>query len=184
MKLFTREKLINPLIHFFYPQKEWIQIEYFDEAWQNRIKTMASYIPGNAIVMDLGCGKCWLKSFLKPGSVYIPVDYLKRTDETIVCDFNKHEFPEIESDVIFISGCFEYVRDYKWFAKMICLKTHMCIISYCTTDFVSDIRGRKKLAWVNHLAGKELTDLFKQNNFKLVHTDYSIKNNVIFIFQS
>lgn len=58
-----------------------------------RTKHLSSLIdPQAKSVMDLGCGEMKLREYLAPEIKYIPVDYVKRSEETLVCDFNKHQF--------------------------------------------------------------------------------------------
>lgn len=162
-------------------QKEWREIEYFDETWKERLKLMAKYIPEDVTIMDLGCGLMWLKEFIQC-KAYYPVDYKKRNEETIVCDFNKQEFPNIKSDYIFIAGCMEYVKNATWFVNKISLHSDNCVMSYCCTDQFQDIDERKKLSWVNHLSKKEIINLFKKNGMKLMAEDKYLQHNTIFVF--
>lgn len=55
------------------------------------------------------------KKYLKPTVDYIGVDYIKRDDETIVCDFNNGEFPKVQVDTVFVSDVLEYIGDPQWF---------------------------------------------------------------------
>jgi hypothetical protein len=180
MNIFRKiKKLFAPEIP---KNKKWETIEYFDITWKNRIRQMAEYIPENSLVIDLGCGEMWLRDYIKNGR-YFPVDYKKRDDTTIVCDFNKYEFPSIKGDVAFVAGCLEYVKDYKWFIKMIAAHTNTCIISYCSYEEISDLNTRRSLAWVNQLKKHELVDIFKSNEMNMtLETKYNPNNN-IFVFK-
>jgi len=160
---------------------DWKNIEYFDESWFDRIKLMSRYIPSRKSVMDLGCGKMWLKTMI-PDSKYFPVDYKKRDDTTIVCDFNKHEFPDVSADVIFISGCLEYVEDYEWFIKEIGRCSQRCIVSYCTIESVPNTATRKKRAWKNNLKKEELIEIFNKNSMKVTIEDKFDESNDVFVF--
>ena len=74
------------------------------------------------------------EQFLPSGCTYYAVDYKKRGEKSIVCDFNKYEFPIIKVDLCFVSGCLEYIEDYKWFIKEISKISNACVISYCTIE--------------------------------------------------
>lgn len=79
--------------------------------WHRRIVTMSQWIHADdRIVMDLGAGNMHLKHLLPAGAKYIPVDYKKRFDETVVCDFNKGEFPKEFADVIVCAGIIGYIK--------------------------------------------------------------------------
>jgi hypothetical protein len=72
-------------------------------------------------VADLGCGKSQhLRALLKPHCKYIPIDYVSRSADTLVCDFNNESFPQITVDVVFISGVLSQVRDVQRFLDWAC----------------------------------------------------------------
>lgn len=165
------------------PKKtNWQDNEYFDPIWEERIKSMSAYLLPNDRVVDLGCGMMWLKKFLLVTNEYIPVDYKKRDKNTIVCDFNKNEFPDKKADVYFVSGCLEYIIDPNWFITKISDYTHRCVISYCTSDIFSNLEVRKNLMWKSHLSEKQLIDLFAKHGFHMKDTFITDLNNQIFYF--
>jgi hypothetical protein len=175
-------RLLNRIKILYSSPPEWKEIEYFSNDWIERVKIMAAYIPAKAMVMDLGCGNMSLKQFLKENK-YIPVDYCQRDETTIVCDFNRHEFPTGKADVIFISGCLEYIRDYNWLLKQVCLAAPLVILSYCTIDQFSDPVQRHNNHWQNHLSAKNIRNLFYDNGFSLFKETMTPSNNHIFIFK-
>jgi len=65
-------------------------------------------------VVDLGAGNMNLRKFLSPDTVYFPVDYERRCSETIVCDFNRYEFPDICADVYVLCAVLYYVENPAW----------------------------------------------------------------------
>lgn len=160
----------------------WNQIEYFDPAWEKRIQQMSSFIPSGSSVMDLGCGQMNLKKYI-PDSLYIPVDYRRRDDQTVICDFNKHEFPEQKADTIFVSGCLEYITDFTWFINSMCQAAHLIIISYCSTDYFRDLSQRHSNHWQNHLSHDDIISLFRKNRFQLSETALTPSKNSIFVFK-
>ena len=164
-------------------QKKWKDIEYFDPVWKDRIQMMAKLIPSNKKVLDLGCGEMWTKQFLQDGCTYYPVDYTNRGNQSIIiCNFNKYEFPEIEVDFCFVSGCLEYVSDFEWFIKQISNVSQSCVISYCTLEKFPDLQKRKNRTWSNHLTKDALIKQFLNVGFKLIHEDITNSNNTIFLF--
>jgi len=161
--------------------KTWKDIENFDESWKNRMKAMVKYIPDNVSILDLGCGPMWLKEFLKCNEYY-PVDYKIRGNDTIICDFNNKEFPDIQTDYAFVAGCLEYVIDYDWFISQISKHTNYCVLSYCCTDQISDSETRRGLKWVNNLSKHQIVKIFDKNNMKLTSEDNYLIYNTIFKF--
>ena len=181
-KIFRGSKWIDMMPSFLKKSKTWKDIEYFDENWKDRIKTMVVYIDKNKTVMDLGCGKMWLVEYLPEGCTYIPVDYIKRNQETIVADFNKKEYPDIKSDIAFISGCLEYLDDYRWFLSTVALHSNQVILSYCSTDHYPDIRERKNNFWVNNLSTKQVIGIFASFSYHLQHSSLFNESTSIFVF--
>jgi hypothetical protein len=147
-------------------QTRWRDIEYFDDTFRQRVNQMAEFVPKNATVMDLGCGKCWLREIV--GSEhYTGIDYRPRGEETIICDFNERQFPEIRRDVAFVSGCLEYIDDYQWFIQKICEAARMCILSYCPVESYADLGARRRAGWVNHLTIEDIKREFCARGFYL-----------------
>ena len=163
-------------------KRTWQSLEYFDAAWTNRIKEMASYIPKGASVLDLGCGQMWTKQYLHQDSAYFPVDYTDRGGNTIVCDFNKKEFPVQHADMAFVSGTLEYIKDARWFVDQIAAHCDQCAISYCLKEYHSGAFFRRAQAWVNNFSHKQIIKLFTDAGFQLETENSSIANNRIFYF--
>lgn len=167
--------------------KEWNNLEKFEEHFFNRMKVMAEYIPSGASVLDMGCGPMWLKRILSPDSIYYPVDYIARGKDTIVCDFNKHEFPDNHADIIFCGGIIEYINDYQWFAKTVYAHCSRCIASYNPVEYTADPAVRKNLDWVNSLTSHEFVECFKNAGFHCsvlkVVPDLSEINEIIAVFE-
>lgn len=142
---------------------------------------MAAYVPAGKSILDLGCGKMWLKRYLQ-GNPYYPVDYRERGDGTIICDFNKKQFPRKHADVAFVSGVMEYVKDAEWFVARIAKNCNQCVISYCLREDYPDIRFRRRQAWVNDYSYDEIVHMFSHAGFRLAGENQAIVNNRIFNF--
>ena len=161
---------------------DWKDIEYFDETWKNRIRQMAAFVPPNSRVLDLGCGEMRLRGFLKD-CVYIPVDYRARSPETIVCDFNRGEFPDVRADVSFVSGCLEYIENPAWFIGQIAIHSNICVISYCSIEHFNDPAERAALAWKNSFDAKDVVALFMAKNMRVTaQTFLPETRNTVFRF--
>jgi hypothetical protein len=136
----------------------------WDSRWEkdlpnciNRIKRMAQLIePG--IVLDIGAGEMKLKEFLPEGCKYIPVDFIKRCPDTILCDLNG-EINLPPSDTVVFSGVLEYVKD---IPKVIrALNTNIIIASYATWELNSDKDNRRFNGWINDFTEAEFISLFE-----------------------
>jgi hypothetical protein len=159
----------------------WEELEYFDESWKKRIEEMARFIAPGESVIDLGCGKMWLKPLLK-NNVYHPVDYKRRDELTVVANFNGHEYPDIGADVAFVSGTLEYIEDYEWFVRQICSRSKRCILSYCTTECYPDLKVRSQKAWKSHLSRSTLLGVFTKSGMDLDAESGVVAQNPIFVF--
>lgn len=161
----------------------WENIEYFDEAWKDRIAALASLITEDEkIVLDLGCGPRWLRSMLSADKTYIGADYRDRGPGTFVCNFNQRQFPDVRADVCFVSGCLEYIEDVDWFLRRAFASAPALVLSYCTIDVYPGIRRRRNIAWVNHLTAEQLMQMACNCGYRLQHKGPVISGNQLFKF--
>lgn len=65
-------------------------------------------------LLDLGAGSEPMRYLLPDHVKYYPVDYQPLTENTIVCDFNKKEFPDITADVVVMIGVHGYIDYQMW----------------------------------------------------------------------
>ena len=155
------------------------------DMWEKRIKLMSEMIDDEiSSVLDLCAGGMLLRQYLEPSVEYYPVDYESRCDETIVCDFNNYEFPKLDVDLVFVSGCLEYVKDVDWFINNItnAAKSEI-LISYCALDFISDISVRRKNAWINDVTISELIYKIQNQGFILTNRNDYFKHCPILKFE-
>ncbi|MEJ0000266.1 MAG: TylF/MycF/NovP-related O-methyltransferase [Verrucomicrobiota bacterium] len=142
----------------------WSQSSEFDDAWKERIATMASYIRKPCSVMDFGCGQMWLEPLLPPGCTYLPLDYIRRDERTLVVDLNRDPLPAVKADVAFLSGVLEYVEDIEGFAaRLTAAGFQKIILSYCLRETIGGLGSRKELNWVCHKTLPELLAIFLPN---------------------
>ena len=132
---------------------------------QNEIQLLYDFVYEAATsIMDLGCGSQVLRKMLKSHQKYIPVDYKPRSDDTVLCDFNKGEFPRHGADACLICGCLEYVVDWRAFLKKVSGSCNQIVLSYRTTESC-DIRH---VMWVNNVSEADLTRYISDLGFELV----------------
>jgi hypothetical protein len=128
----------------------WLNLK---ESWTDRIELMARFIKPGSSVLDMGCGTMALKKYLPPGCSYQSCDVAARESATIVCDFNKNEYPPVKQyDYVFCSGVLEYIHDVPGFLKELRKYSDTVIVSYVATKSNNRkrIRKRRGLDWVNH----------------------------------
>ncbi len=177
------KKLIGKFLKLFKTTKktEWKDIEYFNEAWKVRIENMSEYIEDDDDILDLGCGEMWLKEYLSEKNRYFPVDYKDRGEGTLICNFNKYEYPNVIANTAFVSGCLEYINDYSWFVDQIVFNQTKCVLSYCTAEEFPDIKDRERRTWVNNLTKNDVIELFLDRGFTLKSVNHNFAT--IFVFE-
>ena len=141
---------------------KWQDVEHFNMSWKERISYMAQLIDDDtSTVMDFGCGEMWLRDYLSPTVQYFGVDYKRRDGNTIVCDFNRRQFPDGSVDVAFCSGVIEYIEDIAWFLDRLAGLADTVIASYVVTE-----NSCKRMpTWVNAFSTQELVDMFAKAGF-------------------
>ena len=148
----------------------WSDPDQFEAAWNARAQAAATYIPVGAHVLDLGCGAMALEKFLPAGCAYQPCDLVARDARTIVCDFNKGEFPAAGScDFVAMLGVLEYVFDAPAFLKRLAALRRPVVMSYCAADLAS--LDRAALGWVNAFTVVELARLLAEAGLSIERAD-------------
>ena len=148
----------------------WSDPAQLEAAWNARAQQTAFYIPIGAHVLDLGCGAMALEKFLPPGCVYQPCDLVARDQRTIVCDFNKGEFPQAGSaDIVTMLGVLEYIFDAPAFLARLAALKRPVVMSYCAADLAP--LDRQALGWVNAFTVSELAILLQRAGFAIDRAD-------------
>ena len=163
----------------------WKSVETFDESWRKRIQLMAGFVPLDACsILDVGCGRMWLREYIPGTCEYRGLDYVSRGEGCIVCDLNRREFPEEPVDVVFISGCLEYVEDYPWFLRTVAKRSlKRVILSYCVVDHFDNMPQRRALAWVSDLTEAALLAECTSAGLNLVSKVEAPAGDRIYVFQ-
>ena len=148
----------------------WSDPAQLEAAWNARAQQTAGYIPVGAHVLDLGCGAMALEQFLPPGCAYQPCDLVARDSRTIVCDFNKGEFPQAGAcDIVNVLGVLEYIYDAPAFLARLAALRRPVVMSYCAADLAP--LDRKALGWVNQFTVAELGNLLARAGFAIERVD-------------
>lgn len=103
------EKVISDPVDWNICEQE-LGLEQF--MWRKRTIACSNFISSNdKSVLDVGAGNMYLRNIYSGDVRYYPLDYTKRCDDTIVCDLNKYEFPELYVDVAVCAGIIGYLND-------------------------------------------------------------------------
>jgi len=164
-------------------KRRWSNARSFKPSWESRNALIASYIAPYSSVMDLGCGEMRLAQHLREGCTYQPVDLVMRSPDTIVCDFNRGEFPPNRKyDVIVCSGLIEYIYDLDGFIRKIVSSGTRAIITYSSVDAFPERSLRLQNGWVNSLSGDALIALFHQHGATLARRERTSVGQDLFEF--
>lgn len=141
----------------------WKFVDKETHFWDERNKIIAKMIPNGSSVLDLGAGSQTLRNYLQ-NCHYQPVDFYKKTPDTLICDFNNGEFPSLMNkfDYVVCSGLFEYIRDPLAFLGFFCGLGSKIILTYALRLPHQSKISRLNQGWVNHLTQDELEKLFLQ----------------------
>jgi hypothetical protein len=129
-------------------------------------------------VMDLGCGNQQLRPHImqrNPDIKYVGVDYLAHCEDTLIHDFNRGEFPDIQVDLCIVSGVLEYIYPDRIRALIdnICLHSEAMAVSnhFFDTHYVAPASLPPPPAWVSRISLGELVAMFVANKFYLVNIE-------------
>jgi hypothetical protein len=151
----------------------WSNAAALEHAWDARAEIAAAYVPAGAHVLDLGCGRMALRSFLPKSCRYRACDLVARDPGTIVCDFNAGEFPvaaAAEADVIVMLGVLEYIADADAFFQRLSDSRCDLVMSYCATEFSATL-DRPGLGWISHFGLADLAALFERHGYRVERTE-------------
>ena len=99
--------------------------------WNKRAKMIAGRIPEDAAVLDLGCGNMLIEEHLHQSVRYIPCDVGERDERTIVCDFDKHEYPADQGEThVVCLGVLPYLRNQADLLRHICARNKPFFVTF------------------------------------------------------
>lgn len=175
----------------FFPEHiRWSDLEN-STVWgthMGRVKKIADWIPTDVeSVADYGAGKLSLKKFLKPAVLYYPIDYIKRSEETIVCDFDKDNFPDIKTDISVCTATLVFIERVEDLLEHICSHTFRTIIlSYVTWEAFSNTAGRRVSGYINDFTEDNIRQMLLKYGFilKEIRPDPANKIDTLYLFNN
>lgn len=146
----------------------WLQPANLLSNWDKRSPFAAALCAESKCVCDMGCGKQTLRSLLPKGIKYLPSDLAKRTEDTLLCNFNEKLLPVdylLQADTVTLLGVIEYVYDVPWVLRSLKQYLGTLIVSYNPSD-MAEVARREK-GWVNDFRLVELTALIVDSGYVL-----------------
>ncbi|MHC1724162.1 MAG: hypothetical protein AB9836_13265 [Aminipila sp.] len=152
-----------------------------------RVKMISEWVSDDAqSVADYGEGKLSIKNFINPNIKYYPIDYIMRSNETILCDFNKDQFPKLQTDISVCTATLVFITKADSLLNYICKNTsRIIILSYVTADIFSNIKGRRASGYVNDFTEEDIVNICLTNGFTLKEkrSDPANKIDTLFLFE-
>ena len=139
----------------------WRDDQSLDAGWDTRTKLMVRDIAAGSRVVDVGAGSQAARAMLPDGCEYVPVDIVSRSPDTIVCDVNRDELPELHADWLIASGVIEYAHDTPGFISWMSGVASRIAMSYETADGETKYYRRSQ-SWVNDYTSEQMLALLRQ----------------------
>ena len=143
----------------------------YDRRMKTRYALLLEMVPHLPFkkILDLGCGPQYLRELISENEKYMELEYVgvdlhPHKNDTVICDFNKNQFPDIQADAVFLAGIIEYIYDADWFIAEVSKHAGLYIIG---TYNYADYRKRGSCLWVNAFSRSELEQKFEKNGFVL-----------------
>ncbi len=187
-----KEKILLPSI-FMPEQVKWEDVESHGRARWNcmhhqiqMIKEWGWMPEQVKSLADYGAGHKFIKEILPATTVYYPIDFIDRGDNTIVCDFNKREFPNISTELSVCLGVLMYIEPAEDLINHICKHTKQRVIfSYQTLDNMQDLEMRRLFAICQDFTEQQIVDMFLQRRYQLRNRKYDDFNKMTyFLFEN
>lgn len=157
------------------------------EEWLEILRMAARVIDAERFdtIVDICAGNGRIRPFLPEHIRYIPMDYIPYSEDTVVCDLMKYEFPDLAATLPPASTCalliggINYAPDWRWLLRKIaeCCDTFIC----AHNDFVRINREYRRSRYTsnnaifNHQIILEMQKLgFKMTEAYDVHLRYVI----------
>ncbi len=147
--------------------ERWAALEMPEASnWSERAARAGALLADCASVADLGCGPMQLKSYLKPGTRYVPIDVIARDPSTIVVDLNEQLLPALDVEGWAAVGLLEHLFDVPGLLRQL---SGVVVTSYNPTDGGS-LKPRSP-AWVNHYDTAGLEAVFRDGGWSIVERE-------------
>jgi len=141
------------------------------------IRDLAIHIvPGDSSVVDLGAGGMNLRKLIPQHTAYFPVDFKRRCNETVVCDFNKREFPDINADVYVLCAMLYYIEDPTWLLeKVASFASKKIIVALNDKSLAGNPEAMQAGGFKNYMYFDDISELLARHGFAPVK-DVTIKD--------
>ena len=117
-------------------------------------------------VLDVGMESMFLERLLPSEVQYYHLDFERHRNETMVCDLNAYEFPEVKADTAVLTEILEYLSDVDWLFDALADRVSMIVLSY---------KGNEKGLERSIYTPDELIEKLRARGFILTGRDETFK---------
>ena len=169
-------------------QVRWKDLEFSTE-WgthKGRVERIAGLLPKDITsVADYGEGKGSIRQYLDSSAKYYPLDYVRRSEATILCDFNKDELPNLGTEAAICTATLVFLEKPERLIRHLCTHTERFIVmSYVTTDKFPDVDGRRASGYRSDYSEDDIAKMFATEGFTLKEkcADPANRIDTIYVF--
>ena len=149
--------------------------------WPDRAKAAAALIRGLNLtsprIADYGCGKQTLRRFLEDDSTYIPFDFVQRSPDTRIRDFNRND-PPGHFDVGCCLGVLEYLDEPLRVLRRLIESNAFVVFSY---NGPTEHSRRHLEGWINALTFDQLESCIKDCGSTIVAREELGRNERLYL---
>lgn len=136
--------------------------------WDERNGIIASHILPTDVIWDFGAGNQTIRSRKPPESLYIPIDCVAKTPDTIICDFNQgFTLPGGPSPTLLVmSGFLEYVTDPESFFQSLSRSVKGTRTVFSWAHLPAEREARLRHGWISPLVVDPTNPAFFLRHFE------------------
>jgi hypothetical protein len=146
----------------------WQNAASYNPSWATRLDSAMPLMAEALWVADLGCGMQDLRKRMAPAATYLPMDIKRWTDDTLVCDLNAQQLPELYislCDVCVVMGVLEYLYEPDWLLARLAEYAEGIVLSYNASDRAKVDRPGN--GWVNAFSADEILGMVERTPYRV-----------------
>jgi hypothetical protein len=130
-------------------------------------------------ITDFGCGRQTIRSLVAKHLTYIPVDRIKRSEDTILFDFNQKAWMRC-GDIACALGLLEYLDSPQPFLRNLICNYKLIVFSY---NFPTTRKRRVQNNWKDLLSREELEESIRTSGGRVIQQIEIGPNEFIFLMR-
>ncbi len=111
--------------------ERWRNTQNYQDHWTRRMSSALSLRGDAEWVCDLGCGSQKMRNLLPKNIAYLPMDIVKWTNDTCVCEINQkilsNEYLAV-CDLCYLLGVLEYIYEPSWLFDVLAVNVETVVL--------------------------------------------------------